>query len=486
MTHDKNTPPAAPPVIQLLTNGRYSAMLSSAGGSSSRRGDIAVTRWRDDATRDACGTFCYVRDAASGQVWSTTFQPTLQRAEAYDIDFAPGRAKVSRKDGDVTIETVLAVAPGDDVELRRMRFRSDAPASRELTLTTCTEVVLGSAAGDADHPAFEKLFVQTEIDAATRTVLCTRRPQTPKDARAWMFQLLVTADSTPTFETDRARFVGRGRSARDPKALDDDAPLSGTTGAVLDPVIATRCALTLRAGATITVTLVTGVADTRDDCLALAARYRDAHAVDAAIEAAAAHARDALARAGTTAEDARLYARLASSMLYANGSLRADSSVLVRNRLGQSGLWSHAISGDLPIAFVSVSDVANIALAATLLKAHGHWQAHGVVSDLVIVDDGPAQGELHDRLSALVDQAGKGEEKKGQVFLLAGASVPEADRVLLQTVARIALSDRDGTLAEQLGDATDASTSAFVKSGAAPDTPATKDVVDVARAGADA
>jgi cellobiose phosphorylase len=470
MTAAKNVPSPPVPDIHLLGNGRLGTMVSSAGGGSSRRGDVAVNRWRDDATRDACGMFCYVRDDASGRCWSTTFQPTVRRADAYEVAFDPGRATVRRRDGDVTIETVLVVAPGDDVELRRIRIRSDAPSASAQTLTSYAEVVLGSAAGDADHPAFQKLFVETEIDASTQTLLCTRRPQTPEESRVWMFHALVAADGEadpPSFETDRARFIGRGRSTRDPAALDHGEPLSGTTGAVLDPVVAVRRTVHLQPGVARTVALVTGVADSREACLALALKYRDLPAVDDAIEAATARASATLAAARLTAADARVYDHLAASMLYANGALRADPAVLLRNRLGQPGLWAHAISGDLPIAFVSVSDIEHVDLATTLLKAHTYWLAHGVVTDLVIVDDGDArQADLHRRLAERVAEAGPGEDKKGQVFLLAGASLAPADRVLLQTVARIALVGADGRLAEWL-DATTAPpvpTAAFVKS----------------------
>ena len=188
MSEDKES---AGPVVQLLTNGHYNVMVSSAGGGSSSRAGLAVTRWRDDATRDASGTFCYVHDADGGRVWSSTFQPTLACADAYDVAFTPGRATVTRRDGDLEIETVVAVAPLDDVELRRLRIRSHASAARVLTLTSCLEVVLGSAASDADHPAFEKLFVQTEVDPTTQTLLCTRRPRTPEEPRAWMFHAIV-------------------------------------------------------------------------------------------------------------------------------------------------------------------------------------------------------------------------------------------------------------------------------------------------------
>ena len=274
MPNAKNAPLPVTPLVHLLGNGRFNAMVSSSGGSSSRRGDVAVTRWRDDATRDSCGTFCYVRDPESSRVWSNTFQPTMIPADACEVDFSPGRATVMRRDGDVSIETVIAVSPVDDVEVRRLRISCDAPSARTLTLTGYAEVVLGSAAGDADHPAFQKLFVQTEIDPATQTLLCTRRPQTPKEPRTWMFHALVRDEGdadAPSFETDRARFIGRGRSTRNPIALEHDEPLSGTTGAVLDPVVAARCGVHVKPGASVTVAFVTGVADSREACLALAA-----------------------------------------------------------------------------------------------------------------------------------------------------------------------------------------------------------------------
>ena len=474
MNDSKRLDRSIAPNIQLLTNGHYHVMVSSAGGGSSRTHALAVTRWRDDATRDASGAFCYLRDPATGKVWSTTFQPTTQPADAYEMQALPGLFRVVRRDGDISVETTIAVAPSADVELRRMRLSSRAMSGSALTLTSYAEVVLGSAASDADHPAFEKLFVQTEVDADTQTILCTRRPQKPEDKRVWMFHALV-ADVVPlsavSFETDRARFIGRGRSVADPVALANDEPLSGTTGAVLDAVVALRYPLRLSPNQTTTVTLVTGTADSRDACLALAAAYCTDQDVDSAIASAETFAREALEKSRTMSEEALVYARLASHMLYVNGDLRARADVLLRNGLGQSGLWAHAISGDLPIAFVSVSDVASIDLAATLAKAHAYWQAHGVVTDLVIVDDGgDRQPELHDRLATLVAEVGAGTDKKGQIFLLKGNSLPDADRVLLQSVGRISLSDRDGPIAAQLAklDLGAASSTAFLKESDTP------------------
>ena len=209
--------------LQLLSNGRYHVMLTSAGGGSSRWKDLAVTRWRENATCDPWGTFCYLRDLDSGHVWSTTLQPSLQRQDSYEATFATGTATFHRRDCEIETQTDIAVSADDDVELRRVRISNGGNARRVLDVASYTEVVLAAAATDAAHPAFNKLFVETEILPEHRAVLCTHRARAPDDPVPWMFHLLAMHEpfgSELAFETDRMRFIGRGHSTADPQALD--------------------------------------------------------------------------------------------------------------------------------------------------------------------------------------------------------------------------------------------------------------------------
>ena len=262
------------PEIQLLSNGAYHLMITAAGGGYSEWQRLRLTRWREDAALDGWGAFCYLRDEASGAVWSTTLLP----ADQWEHAFEPGRATFRRLDDGIEAHTEIAVSPDADVELRRVVITNRGERRRTLGATSYAEIVLSPPATDAAHPAFSKLFIQTEIDPALQAVVATRRPSTPADPTPWLFHLALihgAAIGTVSYETDRSRFIGRGRSTVDPQALDNGAPLSGTAGPVLDAIAAIRVPFALDAGASITIDWITGVAPTRAACAALAHKVRD-------------------------------------------------------------------------------------------------------------------------------------------------------------------------------------------------------------------
>ncbi|HEX7718761.1 MAG TPA: glucoamylase family protein, partial [Woeseiaceae bacterium] len=204
------------PEVHLLSNGRYHVMATHAGGSSSRWGDLAITRWREDATSDCWGTFIYLRDRDSGKYWSTAHQPTLRRADHYEAIFVQARAEYRRRDHAIEAHTEITVSPEDDVEIRSVTLTNQSADIRRIEVTSYAEVVLAPLTADLAHRAFSNLFVQTEILPERQAILCTRRPRTPGEQVPWMFHLLAAPGATtdePSFETDRARFIGRGRTA---------------------------------------------------------------------------------------------------------------------------------------------------------------------------------------------------------------------------------------------------------------------------------
>ena len=265
--------------VKLLSNGNYHVMLTSAGGGYSCWKGLAVTRWHEDAVLDNWGSFCYLRDCATGSVWSNTLQPTLQRPEACQASFNAGSAIFLRQDHEIETRTEIAVSPDDNLELRRVRISNLSQRSRSLNATSFAEIVLAAAATDSAHPAFSKLFVETRIDPALHAILATRRPAVHDEPTPWFFHLALAPDlnaENVSYETDRMRFIGRGHCTVDPQALRSDAPLSGSAGPVLDAVAAIRVPLTLEAGASLTIDWITGIASSRDDCVALARKYQDA------------------------------------------------------------------------------------------------------------------------------------------------------------------------------------------------------------------
>ncbi|WP_426701354.1 GH36-type glycosyl hydrolase domain-containing protein [Rhodanobacter sp. Col0626] len=447
------------PAVQLLSNGRYHVMISSAGSGYSRRGELALTRWREDITRDHWGMFCYLRDVASGEYWSTSYQPTLKKTELFEAIFSDARAEFRVRERDFDAHTEIVVSPEDDIELRRTRITNRSRTRRTIELTSYAEVVLAPPIADALHPAFSKLFVQTELMPALQAIVCTRRPRSADEQVPWMCHLLAVHNAdidTISYETDRARFIGRGRSTAQPRALDGaQAELSNSAGSVLDPIVAIRCRITLEPEQSATVDLVTGMADSRDSCLQLIGKYRDRHLADRVFDLAWTHSQVLLRQLNASLADAQLYEHMATAIIFPNASLRAEPAILRGNRRGQSGLWGQSISGDLPIVLLQIADPARIELVRQLVQAHAYWRLKGLAVDLVIWNEDRAgyRQELQDQIMGLIASGSEASllDRPGGIFVRPAQQLSGEDRTVVLASARIILADNRGSLAEQIG-----------------------------------
>ena len=451
-----NSPDTPVPEVQLLSNGRYHVTITNAGGGYSRWKDIAVTRWREDPTCDNLGTFCYLRDVTSGASWSSTYQPTLKRTETYEAIFSESRAEFRCRHHDFDTHTEIAVSPEDDIELRRVTITNRSRVRRVIDVTSYAEVVLASPAADALHPAFSNLFVQTEIIRHRQAILCTRRPRSADEQAPWMFHLMAVhgADiAHVSYETDRMRFIGRGKTVADPHAL-TETTLSGSEGSVLDPIVAIRYRIVLHPEETAAINMASGMAKTRDLCLGLVEKYQDRRLADRVFDLAWTHSQVLLHQINATEADVQLYGRLASAVIYGNSLLRADAAVLVQNRRGQSGLWGYSISGDLPIVLLQIEDPSNIDLVRQLVQAHAYWRLKGLPVDLVIWNEDHAgyRQQLHDQITGLIAAGIEANvtDQPGGIFVRSGDQISNEDRILFQTVARAIITDGRGTLEDQI------------------------------------
>ena len=451
------TPNTPFPEVQLLSNGRYHVMVTNAGGGYSRWKELALTRWREDTTRDHWGTFCYLRDLDSGEFWSTAFQPTLKQPDSYEAIFTEGRAEFRRRDHGIESYTEIAVSPEDDIELRRIRLGNRSRTRRVIEITSYSELVLATSAADALHPAFSNLFAQTEILHPHPAILCTRRPRSREEQPPWLFSLMVVRGETVasvSYETDRMQFIGRGRTIAEPQALLEPEALSGSAGSVLDPIAAIRYRITLDPDQTATVDLVCGACDTRELAWNLIGKYQDQRLADRVFELAWTHAQVVLRQLDATQAEARLYAHLASSVLYANASLRAEAGVISQNQRGQTALWAYGISGDVPIVLLQIGDATHIELVRQLVRAHAYWRLKGLTVDLVIWNEDRVgyRQSLQEQIVGLITAGDEAHmiDRPGGIFVRAAEQISHEDRILFQTVARAILSDGRGTLAEQI------------------------------------
>ena len=448
---------SAKPAVGFLSNGSYTVMVTKSGGGYLTRNGMAVTRWREDGVRDSWGSFCYLRDVRSGAVWSAGLQPTLRAARDYEVSFAEERIEIRRFDEGIRTRTEIIVSTEDAAELRRTTLTNESSRPREIEITSYSEIVLGSAASDAAHPAFSNLSIETEFILEANALLARRRPRSNREPEVWGLHMMDVEGEiigATQYETDRARFVGRGRSTRDAVSVVEDRPLSNTVGAVLDPIWSLRTRIRVETGATARVTFTTAVADSREAALALADKYHAAFVFERAVSQAWTRAQVELRHLQADVEDAKLYQRLAGLLIYTDPVLRPRPHVLQLNEKTQSALWAYGISGDLPILVVRIGDARDLPLVRQALRAHEYLRAKRLAFDLVILNDHPVSC-AQSLQEALLDLLRTSDylpylDKSGGVFLRRSDLMPDADRILLHTVARAVFVTERGTLKEQL------------------------------------
>ncbi|HEU5180313.1 MAG TPA: glucoamylase family protein [Candidatus Polarisedimenticolia bacterium] len=448
------------PRTHLLSNGRYTVMITAAGAGFSRWRDLAVTRWREDTTRDCWGTFVFFRDVQTGGIWSAGFQPSGTAAGHYEVVYSEDRASITQRDRSLAITLEILVSAEDDAELRRLTVTNLENRDREIDFTSYAEIVLAPQSQDEAHPAFSNFFVQSEFVAHLGALLVARRPRSAEERPVWLAHLAALEGESvhaPQYESDRARFLGRGRGIRAPISVVDGGPLTNTAGTVLDPIVSLRHRLALPAQASIRIGYTTLLADSREEALQIAEKYRQPATFERESTLAWTRAQVQLHHLRITQDEAHLFQRLANRLLYADPTLRAAPQVLAANRRGAAGLWAYGISGDLPIALVRIERDEERDVVRQLLQAHEYWGLKGAPADLVILN---ARGssyaqDLQQSIETMVrvSRSTAGREahaERGSVFVLREDLLPAQDLILLRAAARLLIVASRGSLSEQV------------------------------------
>lgn len=445
------------PRVQLLSNGRYSLFVSTAGAGYSKCENLAVTRWREDAARDNCGNFIYVKDVSNDVAWATTYQPPVKVPDSYKAAFSEDKAEFWRQDGDFNTHTQIIVAPEDNVELRQVTVTNQSNSTVTVEVTSYAEPVLCPLADDLAHPSFSKLFLQTEFLEPKNCLIAHRRPRSEKGSEIWGFHCVVTDGklvSPVQYESDRARFIGRGRDLYNPQILSTGQKLSNTVGSTLDPIFSIRVQITIAPGKSTNVVFSTGLAYSREEALRLADRYHDIFAFERESKLAWTKARIDLRHLGLDSEEAYLYQRLAERIIYSDPTLRLPSYQLIPNVREQASLWPYGISGDLPIVVVVARDKKDVNLVRKLLRSHEYLRLKGLAFDLVVLNDSRSSylQELQDEMIRQVRFSGAQGwlNKPAGIFILRLDLIPKEDQNLIQAMAKVLISSEWGSLKEQI------------------------------------
>lgn len=454
VTRTFDTPFLSTPRTQILSNGAYSVMLTNSGAGYSMYKGLAVTRWRSDTTRDCWGSFIYLRDIENGKIWSGGYQPFEKMPRFYEVAFSEDKAVIKRRDGNIATRIEIIVSPEDNAEIRRVSLTNNSGRVREIEITSYAEIVLVPTIADTAHPAFSNLFIETEFNFAENSLIAKRRPRAEKDEPIWAVHTIATEGETVgsiQYETDRARFLGRGHDTRDPVAVIENRPLSNTVGAVLDPIFSLRRCLRIQPHETVYVSFTTSVAHSYEEALRLADKYHDASIFEREAAMAWTHSQVEMRHLNIEPETAYLFQRLAANILYSDVSLRAGAKVLALNTKRQSDLWVHGIGGDLPIVLVRINREEGLPQVRQLLNAHEYLRLKGLQFDLVILNDNPSSyfQSLQDELLRLIRTSGEAHllDKTGGIFLKLNDQLPESDRILLHTVARVVIVAERGDFA---------------------------------------
>lgn len=445
------------PRVQILSNGKYSLVLSTVGSGYSKCDGLAISRWREDSTRDHWGSYIFIKNVSESTVWSSTIQPLHKWPDTYKVVFAEDKVDFWRQDGDLRTHSQVIVAPEANLEIRLVSITNDSFRERVVEVTSYMEPILATQNEDQAHPAFSNLFLQTEYLAAKHCLLVKRRPRSARKNEVWGLHNVAFDDSIQSgveYETDRVRFIGRGRSLQNPIALEEENSLSNTLGSTLDPILSLRVRIKIPPGATRRVQFSTGIAFSRDEALHMADCYHDIHAFERESHMAWTKSRMDLQHLGLDSEAAYLFQRLAERILYSDPSLRHPSHFLAAHVREQASLWPYGISGDVPIVALIINNKKNLNMLRKLLRGHEYLRLKGLVYDFVILNDSKSVylQDLQEEILRQIRSCGYQGwlNKPGGIFSLRLDTMPEKDRALIQSMARIALSSEGGSLKEQV------------------------------------
>ncbi len=454
-----NNPATKDRELVLLSNGRYSVMLTATGTGYARWNNLGVARWKADPTEDRWGQFLFLRDTTSGDWWSATSEPRRAEGEKTKAIFSDERAEFHKTVGDLTSTVECIVASEHDAEGRRLTLLNMGTEDRFIEVTSYMEPMLTNEADDSGHPLFARMFVKTEIGRRGDVIRAWRNKRSPTDPDMMIAHLAAdnAGSARPTeYETDRRKFIGRGRTLSEAAAFDPGATLSSSDGFSLDPVLSLRRVVRVPAGKKVSVVFWTIAASQREDLDTAIERYRHADAFQGELTQAWTRTQVQMRHLGVTSQDAAAFQHLARYMVYPDMQLRADQATLNASMQQQSGLWPSGVSGDLPIFTLRINDENDVPVAKEAIGAQEYLRSRGVASDLIILNERVTSEETQDLQEAIeymatnARRSGQAEGSRQHVFLLRREIMGDASAEGMIAASRVVLHARNGRIIDQL------------------------------------
>ncbi len=446
--------------VNLLSNGHYSVMLTATGAGSAVWNGLAVTRCRPDPVEQVWGSFLFLRDLETGDWWSATAAPRPAPGEQVRAVFSDSKAEFYKTVGTLRSRVDVIIASEADAEGRALTLSNDGETDRIIEVTSYAEPVLASAQDDAAHPVFSKMFIRTEIAETGAVIHAWRNKRSPGEPDMHVAHLLagLGGGRITSAETDRRRFIGRGRTLRTAAAFDHDAPrfrrAGPTDGYTLDPILSLRRKVRVPAGKEIRLVFWTLAAPDRAEAEARIARYLHPEAFDREAMHAWTRSQIHLHHVGVDPAEAAIFQALAASFVLPDRSLGAAADA---RRLGaQSMLWRLSISGDAPILTIRIDAEADLEVLREALRAHEYLRSRGLLTDLVILNE-HATSYAQDLQTAIETICASSRHRAlmggglAHVFALRRDLMDAATCETLLGASRAVFHARNGRLSVQLG-----------------------------------
>lgn len=375
--------------LLLLSNGSFSSMITTTGSGYSKKDNNLLYRWKGDSTSDNSGMFFYIKNITSNKYWSTTYEPCKSEGDYYKVDFSIDKGCFYTKHDDIESKLEVVVSLEDDVDIRKLTLKNTGDKEELLEITSYMETTLTSFAGDTAHPSFSNLFIQTEFDEESETLLSKRRPRVKNGEIPFLYHKAIVSgnrEDNISYETSRVDFIGRNRDLNYPKALEEDN-LKNNIGIVLDPIMSIRTKVRLQENEKKIIYFITGISESKEDALKLSREYSNIKKLEKAFTIYNRGMQVELRNLSITENQANIYQELASYILFLNDK-RKDREDYIKNiNKHQKDLWAYGISGDLKIILLEIRNDDDLDTVRFVLKMHNYFRIQGLKTDLIIYND---------------------------------------------------------------------------------------------------
>lgn len=378
------------PELLLLSNGTFSTMITLTGSGYSKREDNFLYRWKGDSTSDSSGLFFYIKNLNSNDYWSATYEPCKIEGEDYKVEFSVDKGKFYNGEGSISSEMEIVVSPEDDLDIRKLTLKNNGEKGRSIEITSYMEIILNTFEGDAAHPSFSNLFIETEFDDESETLIGKRRARVKDGEVPYIFHKVVTKESLEgqiSYETSRINFIGRNRNLKSPVAMDNDNSLKNTVGIVLDPIMSIRGRVRLETGEEKTIYFITGTTDNREEAINISKEYSSVEKLESSFNMYNKSMQVELRNFGIKSAQGNIYQSLASYILFLNKERKNREKYIKNINRHQKDLWPYGISGDLKIGMVLIKNDKDIDIVKSMIRLHSYLRNKGLKFDLIIYND---------------------------------------------------------------------------------------------------